>query len=314
MDAGTAPAQETRSQYRHELRTLIYACVEQANGGIVRNISHQGIGLQVVAAVRPQQQVRVRFELCRPRLRVETRGEVTWATRSGQCGIRFLELSPKTARQINEWIFGNLLEGVFQHSEREGSIFFGTALAGAAVGGSAMSRTASAGAALARTAMARTPFARSPFAGSPSALSEAEVYEDDGLMVSAAPVHVIEVPARPDPLISVFAGNVDSFHQKLPSADLEWLSQPLSGRGLIWTINTLVVVAAVLLFALVFLSITGEPPPWPLATASAAAILVAALYWGFFRLLGGASPGARLARMAGWGGAEDEDGNGARFR
>ena len=32
MDAGTAPAQETRSQYRHELRTLIYACVEQANG------------------------------------------------------------------------------------------------------------------------------------------------------------------------------------------------------------------------------------------------------------------------------------------
>jgi PilZ domain len=314
MDAGTAPAQKTRSQYRHELRTLIYACVEQANGGIVRNISHQGIGLQVVAAVRPQQQLRVRFELCRPRLRVETRGEVTWATPSGQCGVRFLELSPKTARQINEWIFGNLLEGVFPHSEREGSIFFGTALAGAAVGGSAIPRTASAGAALARTAMARTPFAPSPFAESPGALSEAEVYEDDGLMVSAAPVHVIEVPARPDPVVSVFAGNVDSFPQKLPSGDLGWLSQPLSDRGLIWTINTLVVVAAVLLFALVFLSITGEPPPWPFATASAAAILVAALYWGFFRLLGGASPGARLARMAGWGRTQDEDGNGARFR
>src|SRR3984885_4953262 len=264
MNAGIAPARQTRAQHRHELRTLTYACLEQANGGIVRDINHYGIGLQVVAAVRPKQQLRVRFELARPRLRVETRGEVTWATRSGQCGIRFLELSPKTARQINEWIFGNLLEGVFPHSERQGSIFFGAAVAGAAVGGSAMPRTASAGAALARTAMARTPFAASPFAGSPSALSEAEVYEDDGLIVSAAPVHVIEVPARPDPLESVFAGKVDSFPQKLPSADLEWLSQPLSGRGLIWTINTLVVVAAVLLFALVFLSITGEPPPWPL--------------------------------------------------
>jgi len=314
MDAGTAPAQETRSQYRHELRTLVYACVEQANGGIVRDISDQGIGLQVVAAVRPQQQLRVRFELCRPRLRVETRGEVTWATRFGQCGIRFLELSPKTARQINEWIFGNLLEGIFPYSEQEGSIFFGTTLAGAAVAGSAMPRTASAGAALARIAMARTPFAPSPFAGSHSALSEEEVHEDDGLMVSASPFHVIEVPARPGPLVAVFAGNVDSFHQSLPAADLEWLSQPLSGRGLIWTINTLVVVAAVLLFGLVFLSITGEPPPWPLATASAAAIVVAALYWGFFRLLGGASPGARLARIAGWGRPEDEDGNGARFR
>ena len=74
-----------------DLRTL-----DQANGGIVRNISHEGIGLQAVAALRPQQQLRVRFELRHPRLRVETRGEVTWATRSGQCGIRFLELSPKT--------------------------------------------------------------------------------------------------------------------------------------------------------------------------------------------------------------------------
>ncbi len=276
----TDPAQTEarRAHPRHELRTLTYACLDQANGGIVRDITHQGLGLQVVAAVRPQQQLRVRFELGHPRLRVEARGEVSWATRSGQCGIRFLDLSPKAARQINEWIFGNLLEEVSQHSEREGSMF----------------------------------------------TLDAEVA--DGLMVSAAPVNAIRLPLHPDPLEPPNARSSASSLQSLQSfqsvasteteteMELDWLSQPLSGRGLVWTINTLVVVAALLLFALVFLSITGELPRWPLATAGAATIVVAGLYWGFFRLFGKSSPGERLARMAGWDLAEDAEEYDARFR
>jgi PilZ domain-containing protein len=278
MDAGLAPARQTRGQHRHELRTLTYACVEEANGGIVRDITHQGIGLQVMAAVRPQQQLRVRFELCQPRVRVETRGEVSWATHSGQCGIRFLDISPKMARQIDQWIFGNLLEGASLHSERAGFMF-----------------------------------ARSQFAGTPSAWPDTDaVDEDDGLMVSAAPVHVIELPMRPDPLVPAHAHGATTEITPEVLAGFDWLSQPLSGRGLIWIINTLVIVAALLLFAVVFLSITGEPPRWPLVTAGATAIFVAALYWGFFRLFGGASPGARLARMAGWD-LENDEARDARF-
>src|ERR1035438_8749274 len=129
MDAGLAPARQARARHRHELHTLIYVTVDQANGGIVRDISHEGIGVQVVAAVRPLQQLSVRFELFHPRVRVETLGEVTWATRSGQCGIRFLDISPRMARQIDEWIFGNLLEGFALHSERAGSLFAGSAFA-----------------------------------------------------------------------------------------------------------------------------------------------------------------------------------------
>lgn len=279
MDAELAPARQARAQHRHELRTLTYACVEEANGGIVRDITHQGIGLQVVAAVRPQQQVRVRFELAEPRLRVETRGEVLWATRSGQCGIRFLELPPKMVRRIDQWIFGNLIEEASLHSERAGFLF-----------------------------------ARPQFAGTTSTWPDSEVAdEDDGLMVSAAPVNVIELPMRPDPLQPVPALGAATQIPAQVSAGFDWLSQPLSGRSLIWTINTLVILAALLLFAVVFLSITGEPPRWPLATAFAAAIFVGMLYWGFFRLFGGASPGERLARMAGWDVEQDETRD-ARFR
>ena len=280
MDAGLAPARQARARHRHELHTLIYVTVDQANGGIVRDISHEGIGVQVVAAVRPLQQLSVRFELFHPRVRVETLGEVTWATRSGQCGIRFLDISPRMARQIDEWIFGNLLEGFALHSERAGSLFAGSA-----------------------------------FAESPSALLDADAGEEyDGLMVSAAPVNVIELPMRRDPLEPAQARD-DSTETRPPAlSELDWLSQPLSGRGLIWTINTLVMVAALLLFALVFLSITGEPPRWPLAVAGATAVFVAALYWGFFQLFGGASPGARLAHMAGWDLEENEEATDTRFR
>lgn len=271
MDVGVALARQKRGQHRHELRTLSYASVEQANGGIVRNISHSGIGLQVVAAVRPQQRLRLRFELNHPRLRVETQGEVSWSIRSGLCGIRFVDLSPKTARQIDEWIFGNMLEGACAHSERAGFLF---------------PRTAS--------------------------LLQVAEEENDGLMTSATPVQVIKLPMWVDPLQPANSGAV-AVQMPATPAGFDWLSQPLTGRGLIWTINTLVIVAALLLFGVVFLSIAGEPPQWPLATAGASAVFVGALYWGFFRFFGGTSPGERLARLAGWN-VEKEEATDTRFR
>jgi len=115
------------------------------------------------------------------------------------------------------------------------------------------------------------------------------------------------LPVLPDSLAHVRDGAAE-----IAPAQLDWLSQPLSGRSLVWTINSLVVVAALLLFALVFLSVTREPPRRPLAVVGVAAIFVAAFYWGFFQLLGGSSPGARLARLAGCDVKEEADD--ARFR
>ena len=263
MDAGVSPARQARASQRHALRTLTYVTLDQANGGIIRNLTHDGIAAQVVAAVRPRQQLRVRFELRYPRLRVETSGEVMWATSSGQCGIRFLDLSPRTGRQIDEWILGSLLEGAALHSERAGPMF----------------------------------------ADMPG------VEEDDGLLLSAAPRKVIELPLRPEP---VEPAPVREDVSEPAPVEVDWLSQPLTGRSLAWTVNSLVVVAALLLFTLVFLSVTRELPRWPLALSAGAVVTVVALYWAFFRMFGGASLGTRLARLAG-SNLEDEEEE-SRFR
>ncbi len=285
MDAGLSPARQTRAQHRHELHTLIYLTLDNTNGGVVRNLTHEGIGAQVVAGVRPRQQLRVRFELRYPRLRVETRGEVVWATFSGQCGIRFLDLSAQQRRQINEWIFGDLLEGISLHADPEESIF-------------------------------AAPIVRIPIIGRASAKSESEAAVDDGLIVSATPVKVIELPSHREtsPTSYPVTAYADGAQMEKAAADeLDWLSQPLSGRGLAWTVHTLVVLAGILLFALVFLAITGETPRWPIPMMGGAALAIAALYWIFFQMFGGTSLGARLARLARYAQEEEEE-SGARFR
>jgi hypothetical protein len=271
MDAGTSPARQTRTKHRHELRTLTYVTLDQANGGIVRNLSRDGIGVQAVAAIRPLQEVRIRFELRYPKLQVEARGQVMWSTFSGQCGIRFLDLPPRTTRQVQEWIFGNLLEGVALHADR--GIFAAPA----------------------------------PGEGA-TAVAQAWAPEDDGLLVSPTPLNIIELPCYPEPVSRSRAESIVSGRGASP---LDWLLQPLSESGLCWIANTLVVLAGLLLFALVFLSVTHEAPTWRVVLAAAA--VVPAIYWGFFQIFGGCSLGSRLARLLG-NELDEEEPSGARFR
>jgi hypothetical protein len=126
--------------------------------------------------------------------------------------------------------------------------------------------------------------------------------EEDGLVISAMPLKVIELPAPREEV-----------SEKMAALELDWLSQPLSARTLAWTVNTLVVLAGLLLFMLVFLSVNRETPRWPLAMTGGAVVLVGLMYWGFFEVVGGRSFGERLARLARSDGEQAEDRD-ARFR
>jgi hypothetical protein len=285
MQAGQspAPAREARKRYRHELRTLAYVTLDQANGGIVRNLTHDGIAVQAVTSVRPRQQLRVRLELRYPRLRVDTNGEVVWSTFSGRCGIRFLNLPPQIVRQIDEWIFGNLLDGLSLHSDVEASIF------------NAHTLSRPAPAAL-ESAQHTSPSARMTAAQPLLAYGRqseviAALPEQDRFITSPGSVKFVDLPL-PDASREAVAQELED------PEELDWFSQPLSGRSLVWTVNALAVVAAWLLFAVIFLSVTRETPRWPGTTISGAAVAVTTLYWGFFRMFGGTSLGVRLARLA----------------
>lgn len=279
MQAVTFPARQTRARYRHELGTLTYVTIDQANGGIIRNLNEAGVAVQAVAAPHPQQRLRLRFELRSPRVRVEAHGEVSWANHAGQCGIRFVDLPARTRDQINQWIFSNLLESAARAEGHPRSMFGSSvvSIVREKVGGEV----------------------REEVREEAREENELQPQQNDGLTLSGAPRTPIRL--QPD-----FVGEVLRSHEQQElagpvdhaRAQPSWLSRPLSDRSLRWLVDGLVVTAALLLFALIFLSITHELPRWPLTLGAAAAAMafIAATYRIIFAVLGGSSVGARLAQ------------------
>jgi PilZ domain-containing protein len=308
MQTASFPARQTRTHYRHELRTLTYVTLDEANGGIIRNLNDEGVAVQAVGPLRQHQRVRLRFELRFPRLRVETHGQVSWASPSGQCGIRFVDLPARTRRQINEWIFSNLLDAVALDADHSRSVF------GASVVSIVREENV-------REKSAREENVREGDAHEGNTHEEHAPEESDGLTLSASSRPVIRLErsgARWDDAPVVHPHSEEDITDPADYAygQLNWLSQPLSGRTIAWLVDGLIVIAGLLLFVLIFLSIAHELPPWPLTlgTASAAAVFVAAVYWAVFAVFGGPSLGARLAQAASGLEEEKEGKDGSRFR
>jgi Tfp pilus assembly protein PilZ len=261
MHAASAPARLARAHHRFELRTLTHVGLDATNGGIVRNLTHAGIAMQAVSPPQVGDVIRVRIELRHPKLRMEFQGQVIWVTPTGQCGFRFLDATPRTTRQINEWIFGNLLDSS-RHWTRAGSIF-----------AAPEATTADDGLVVSQA--------------SPQVIRIEPAPQTEVLSTAATDAaelrHIHPVPDEP---------------QDEP-VEREWMSRPISARTLARTIDGMMVTAALLIVLLVFLSITHEFPRWPLnvevAVGGVAFVLI--FYWGFFRAFGGASLGTRLARL-----------------
>ncbi|MGA7398932.1 MAG: PilZ domain-containing protein [Candidatus Sulfotelmatobacter sp.] len=283
MQVVSFPARQARTHYRHELRTLTYVTLDTANGGIIRNLNSEGVAVQAVAPLRQHQRVRLRFELRFPRLRIETYGQVRWSSPSGQCGIRFVDLSAKTSRGISEWIFSNLLDTLAREPGNH-PIFQGS-----------------------RGSI-----------GQAEVTPENAPAGSDGLILSALPRPSI----RPERGTSWFERTMPAQPQAeslgesglQPDLHSNWLSRPISARTLAWLVDALIMTAALLLFTLIFLVITHELPSWPLTVgiATVAALFVAGAYWALFALFGGSSLGARLTQAVSSG--QEEVSEGDRFR
>src|SRR5215468_8625114 len=119
--AAASPAVSTSSpknrvHYRHPIQSLVYVRLDEGNGGIIRNLSQDGAAIQAVGALHSGQVLRVRFDLLNPKMRFDVHAEVAWANPQGQAGLRFLGLNPYNSRQLNDWIFLNLLRGIEQAS------------------------------------------------------------------------------------------------------------------------------------------------------------------------------------------------------
>jgi PilZ domain len=94
---------------RHKLRSLAYVRLDSAHDGVLREISEAGVAVQMLAKLRPDEQVHVRLDLSTPKLRLEAEARVAWIDSVGQAGLEFLDLSPHSQRLLKEWLFTQML-------------------------------------------------------------------------------------------------------------------------------------------------------------------------------------------------------------
>jgi PilZ domain len=239
-----------RRSPRQTLRSLAYVTLDQGNGGIIRDLAESGIAVQAVAALRPEQEVSLRFDLFSPRVRVETRGRVAWADPSGQAGIELVGTSARARRALRDWLLTQML-------------------------------------------------AASAISGRDSIFAATRENELTFSAVTHAPILL-----QPEPTVA---------EGLQPSIACSWFT--VSEHGFALLVDTLVLLCAILLFSVSSIVVMGGVPAWPLALAllfTTATIFVAVYQILFSDFVCGATPGARLARLAVGGLVEEEQDQ--RFR
>jgi len=237
-ETATQVSPKRRRCPRQTLRTLAYVNLDQGNGGIIRDLTDSGIAVHAVAALRPEQEVSLRFDLLSPRVRVETRGRVAWADPTGQAGIEFIGASPRVRRALREWLLVQM-------------------------------------------------FASAVASGRDSIFAPAREDELTFSPILQAPILVDSDPTQ-------FAG-------ALPTARVACAWFRFSERTFSMLLDGLVLLCAVLLFSISSIVVMGGVPAWPLAAAlllTITTIFVAVYQIVFSDFLFGATPGARLARLA----------------
>lgn len=96
---------------RQTLRSLAYVKLDQANGGIIRDLTESGMAIQAVGRLQAGQELDLKFDLISPKVRVDARGRVAWADAGGQAGIQFLGVSPRVQRALRDWLLIQMLAG-----------------------------------------------------------------------------------------------------------------------------------------------------------------------------------------------------------
>jgi len=242
LDALSGMSPRRRRYPRQTLRTLAYVTLDNENGGIIRDLTESGIAVQVVAPLRAGQEVTLRFDLMSPRVRIEGRGQVLWATPGGQAGIRFLDLGPRSRRALRNWQLSQI-------------------------------------------------FTAASVSGRDSMFSAVPFVRDLSFSTERLPAIVLEPKA------------VDSLESELPP--LRWSFLKIPARSIAIAVDTILLLAATILFAGSSIWVMGSLPPWPIALVlflTSCTIFVAVYELLFSELLAGVTPGKRMAkRMAGEG-------------
>ena len=102
---GLAHVPERRTHPRRRIASLEYVDLGGGNGGIIINLSEDGMYVQAVGGLIDADLPLITFRVPQSRHRVETSGRIVWAGQSKKdAGIQFVNLPDEARAKIREWI------------------------------------------------------------------------------------------------------------------------------------------------------------------------------------------------------------------
>jgi Gram-negative bacterial TonB protein C-terminal/PilZ domain len=104
---------ESRTHSRARVHSLAYIELSDGNGGLILNISEDGIAMQAVQMVSAEQLSNMRFRLPKTSIAIEATGRLVWQLRSKkEAGIQFVNLSDEAREGIRKWVNGESSRGI----------------------------------------------------------------------------------------------------------------------------------------------------------------------------------------------------------
>ena len=98
---------DRRSCLRHKVHGPIFASFDGVTGGMILDLSEQGLSMQTAAPLDADHQFQRSVDLPDSDTHLETTGYIAWADALGRAGVRFSELPVEARQRLDEWLVLN---------------------------------------------------------------------------------------------------------------------------------------------------------------------------------------------------------------
>jgi len=100
-------APDRRHSLRQRVNTPAFASFDGVTGGMILDLSEEGMAMQSQAPIEAHSIVPLHLSLGEPTAYLETTGYVAWADALGRAGVRFSELPDKSRERLRDWLTAN---------------------------------------------------------------------------------------------------------------------------------------------------------------------------------------------------------------
>jgi GAF domain-containing protein/PilZ domain-containing protein len=95
---------DRRHCVRQRVHAPAFASFDGVTGGMILDLSEEGMAMQAAAPVEARGRVQVQMQLAEPAAYLETTGYIAWADALGRAGVRFSELPEEARRRLDDWL------------------------------------------------------------------------------------------------------------------------------------------------------------------------------------------------------------------